>query len=328
MTHTVRRAGRAALILFALAMVGAPAVLAETDYPAKPIKVIVGFPAGSVADVVARQVGQKIGQDFGWQWIVDDRPGAAGNIAAELVVRAPKDGYTLMMATIANTINATVYRNLSFDFAADLVPVMLIGSVPNVLAVNPALPVNSVQDLITLAKAKPGEIFYASSGNGTAAHLSGELFNLMAGVKLAHVPYKGSPEVMNDLLAGRVMVTFTPASAVWSHRQAGTVRVLASTGPQRTVVAPDLPTIAESGLPGFDTSIWVGLLAPSGTPPEIVERLAKAVGAVLATPEIKEQFARQGMDEIGLGLRAFKDFIRQDIEKWAKVVKVAGVRVD
>lgn len=326
MRRTVRGVGRAALIL--VAMTGAPAAWAEADYPAKPIRVVVGFPAGSIADLVARQVGQKIGQDFGWQFLVDDRPGAAGNIAAELVVRAPKDGYTLMMATIANTINATVYRNLSFNFAADLAPVMLIASVPNVLAVNPALPVHSVQDLIALAKAKPGEIFYASSGNGTAAHLSGELFNLMAGVKLAHVPYKGSPEVMNDLLAGRVMVTFTPASAVWSHRQAGTVRVLASTGPQRTVVAPDLPTIAESGLPGFDTSIWVGLLAPSGTPPEIVDRLAKAIGAVLAAPEIKEQFARQGVDEIGLGPRAFQEFIREDIGKWANVVQAAGVRTD
>ena len=321
------RALAASLVAMALGAVAAPAA-AQVDYPVKPIRVVVGFPAGAVADVVARAVGARIGQDTGWQWVIDDKPGAAGNIAAELVARAPKDGYTLMMATIANTINASVYHNLSYNFATDLAPVSLIASVPNVLAVNPALPVHSVQDLIALAKAKPGEIFYASSGNGTAAHLSGELFNLMAGVKLAHVPYKGSPEVMNDLLAGRVMVTFTPASAVWSHRQAGTVRVLATTGPKRTAIAPDLPTIAESGLPGYDTSIWVGLLAPAGTPPEIVDRLAAAIGTALRTAEIKDQFARLGIDETLLGPRPFQDFIRQDIDKWAKVVKAAGVGVD
>jgi len=304
------------------------AVRAEVDYPVKPVKILIGFPAGSVADLVARQVGQKAGQELGQQFVVEDRPGASSNIAAELVVRAPKDGYTLFMATIANTINASVYPNLSFNFASDLAPVILVGSVPNALAVNPALPVHSVQELIALAKTKPGEIFFASSGNGTVTHLSGELFNLMAGVKLAHIPYKGSSDIMNDLLAGRVMVTFTPASAVLPHMQAGTLRVLATTGLQRTAVAPDLPTISESGLTGFDTSLWMGLLAPAGTPPEIVAKLAAAFRRALDAPDIKAQFQAQSVDAIGLGPKEFAAYIRQDTEKWAKVVKTIGLKID
>jgi tripartite-type tricarboxylate transporter receptor subunit TctC len=325
MKRLIRGAG--ALLLAAVAF-GTTAARADGEYPVKPIRVIVGFPAGSIADLVARQLGQKAGQELGQQFVVEDKPGASSNIAAELVVRAPKDGYTLFMSTIANTVNASVYSHLSFNFATDLAPIILAGSVPNVLAVNPSLPVKSVQDLIALAKAKPGEIFFASSGNGTVTHLSGELFNMMAGVKLAHIPYKGSSDIMNDLLAGRVMVTFTPASAVWSHMQAGTLRVLASTGSRRTAVAPDLPTIAESGLPGFDTAVWMGLLAPAGTPPAIVNRLAAAFKNALASAEVKEQFAKQGIDEIGLGPAEFAAFIRQDTDKWAKVVNAVGVKID
>jgi len=301
---------------------------AQSDFPAKPIKIIVGFPAGSVADVTARLLAQKAGPALGQQMIVEARPGASSNIAAELVVRAPKDGYTLLMATVANVINASLYHNLSFSFVSDLAPVFLVGSAPTLLVVNPSLPVRSVQDLIAYAKARPGEVFYASSGNGTASHLAGEMFNLMAGVKLAHIPYKGSSDILNDLIAGRVMVSFTAGSTLLPHIKAGTIRGLASAGLQRTAAAPDLPTIAESGLPGFDAAIWLGLLAPSGTPAPIVDRIAGVLGAALRDPDVKTQFAAQGIDEIGKGPAEFAAYIREQAGKWAKAVEISGAKVD
>ncbi len=319
----------AAIILAAVTMcLTAAGARAEADYPTKPVRVIVGFPSGTVADVIARLLGAKLSQSLGQQFLVDNRPGASSNIGAELVVRAPKDGYTLFMSTVANTINASVYQHLNFNFSTDLAPIMLVGSVPNILVVNPSLPVHSVADLIALAKTKPGEIFFASSGNGTATHLSGELFNVMAGVKLSHIPYKGSSEILNDLIAGRVTVMFSPASTVLPYIKAGTLRALASTGAKRTAAAPDLPTIAESGLPGFETSVWMGLLAPAGTPSDVIEKLDKALTAALASPDIKAQFATQGVDEIGLGPKEFGTYIRAETDKWAKAVKAAGVKID
>jgi tripartite-type tricarboxylate transporter receptor subunit TctC len=325
------RAGAAAVILVACLLsgaVGAPVARAEPAYPTKPVRVLVGFPAGSVADAVIRLLGQKVGDDLGQPFVVEDRPGAGSNIAAELVAHAPKDGYTLLMATTANTVNASTYRNLSYDFAKDLAPVMLVASVPIVLAVNPQLPVHDVAELIALAKQKPGQIFYASSGNGTFTHLLGELFNLTAGVKLAHVPYKGSPEAVADLLAGRVMATFVPASAVLPHGKAGTLRLLATSGSRRAAAIPDLPTIAESGLPGFEGSLWMGVLAPAGTPEPITARLAKSLAAALASPDVKAKLAEQGIDVIGLGPAAFATYIRQDTDKWGKVVQTIGLKIE
>ncbi len=317
-----------ALVVVLAGIGGAPSAFAQADYPSKPIKIIVGFPAGSVADVTARILGQKAGPALGQQVIVEARPGASSNIAAELVVRSPKDGHTLLMATVANVINASLYHNLSFKFVTDLAPVLLVGSAPTLLVVNPSLPVHSVQDLIAYAKSRPGQVFYASSGNGTASHLAGEMFNLMAGVKLAHIPYKGSSDILNDLIAGRGMVSFTAGSALLPHIKAGTIRGLASAGLQRTAAAPDLPTIAESGLPGFDAAIWLGLLAPSGTPAPIVERLASAFGAALHDPDVKTQFAAQGIDEIGKGPQEFAAYIREQTGKWAKAVEISGAKVD
>jgi tripartite-type tricarboxylate transporter receptor subunit TctC len=319
----------AAAIVFILAAGAAvPSACADDTYPARPVHVLVGFPAGSVADIVIRLLGQKASGELGQPLVVEDRPGASSNIAAELVARAPKDGYTLLMATIANTINASLYRNLSFSFASDLAPVMMVASVPTVLAVNPQLPAHTVAELIGLAREKPGQLFFASSGNGTFTHLLGELFNMTAGVKLAHVPYKGSPEVLADLIAGRVMVTFIPASAVLPHAKDGSVRLLASTGSKRTAAAPALPTVAESGLPGFDGSLWMGVLAPAGTPPAVVDRLAKVLSGALAAPEVKATLAAQGIDQVGLGPAEFAAYIRQDIDKWGKVVQAVGLKIE
>ncbi|MBV8536765.1 MAG: tripartite tricarboxylate transporter substrate binding protein [Alphaproteobacteria bacterium] len=305
-----------------------PSARAEDGYPTKPVHVLVGFPAGSVADIVIRLIGQKASAELGQPFVVEDRPGASSNIAAELVTRAPKDGYMLLMSTIANTINASLYHNLSFSFASDLAPVMMVASVPTVLAVNPQLPAHNVKELIGLAKEKPGQLFFASSGNGTFTHLLGELFNMTADVQLAHVPYKGSPEVLADLIAGRVMVTFIPASAVLQHGKEGSVRLLATTGPARAAAAPDLPTVAESGLPGFEGSLWMGVLAPAGTSPAVVDRLAKALATALAAPDVKATLAGQGIDEVGLGPTEFTAYIRQDTDKWGKVVKATGLKIE
>jgi tripartite-type tricarboxylate transporter receptor subunit TctC len=319
----------AARLLIAVAtLAAAQAAWPQNIYPAKPVRVVLGFPPASAADLVARIVGAKMGDAFNQQLVIDNRPGASSNIATEAVVRAPADGYTLLMGTIANTINASLYTKLPFDFARDLTPIAAVASVPNLLVVHPSLPVRSVQDLIKTAKAKPGEILYGSSGNGTGPHLSGELFNLMAHVKLVHIPYKGSPQAMTDLLGGRVMVMFSPASTALPHIKAGTLRALASSGAQRTASAPELPTIAEAGLPGFETTVWFGLLAPANTPRDIVERLNKEVGRALNDADVKKQFATQGIDAMGGTPEQFAAYIRDETAKWARVVQASGAKLD
>jgi tripartite-type tricarboxylate transporter receptor subunit TctC len=301
---------------------------AQTSYPVKPVRIIIGFPPASAADIVGRVVAAKMSDGLGQQLVIENRPGASSNIATEAVVRAPADGYTLFMGTIANTINASLYSKLPFDFARDLAPIAAVASVPNLLVVHPSLPVRSVQDLINVAKAKPGEILYGSSGNGTGPHLSGELFNLMAHVKLVHIPYKGSPQAMTDLLGGRVMAMFSPASTALPHIKAGTLRALAASSARRTSVAPDLPTVAESGLPGFETSVWFGLLAPAATPRDIIERLNKEVARAIGDGEVKKQFATQGIDAMGGTPEHFATYIREETAKWARVVQVSGARLD
>src|SRR5262245_26364275 len=305
----------------------AASVAAQT-YPRGPVRVIVGFPPGSAADVAARVVGNQLGQILGTLFVIENRPGAGSNIATEAVARAPADGYTLLMGTVANTINQSLYPDLRFNFATDLAPIASVGTVPNLLVVHPSVEVKSVAELITLAKAKPGTLTFASSGNGTSPHLSGELFGEMAGVKLVHVPYKGSSQAVVDLVAGRVSLMFSPASTVLSHIKSGKLRALASTGLARANAMPELPTLSESGLQGFDTGVWFGLLAPAKTPPAVVDRLAKATAEARGSAELKSQFAAQGVDCLGGGPKEFADYIGQEIVKWAKVIKAAGVKLD
>ena len=315
-------------LVAALSLGAAGAGWPQAGFPAKPVKIVVGFPPGSSGDLVARVLAPRLADSLGQTFVIENKPGAGSNIATEGVVRAPADGYTLLMGTIANTINATLNRNLSFDFSKDLAPVIAVASVPTLLVVHPSFPARSVRELIAIAKPKPGEYLYASSGNGTANHLAGELFNLMAGVKLIHVPYKGSPQAVADLLAGRVLVMFSPASTALPHIRAGSLRALASTGEQRTGVAPELPTVAESGLPGFETSVWFGLLAPAATPRDIVDRIAAAAAQGLRSAEVKAQFAAQGIDPLGGGPREFASYIREEIAKWAKVIQASGAKID
>jgi tripartite-type tricarboxylate transporter receptor subunit TctC len=318
----------AAMAAVALMSCAAVSAQAQTAYPNRPVKVLIGFPPGTAADVIARILSQKLSVLLGQQFVVENRPGASSTIGAEMVVRAPNNGYTLLLGSVANTINVNLLKNLSYNFATDLVPISLVANAPNILAVHPSLPAHSVQELIALAKTKPGEIFYASSGNGTSPHLTGELFNMMAGVKLAHIPYKGSSEAVADLLAGRVLVTFSPASTVLPHIKSGTLRGLATTGAKRANAAPDLPTVAESGLPGFETAVWFGLLAPVGTPTDIVDRLAAAVAEARSADDVKMQFANQGIDPMTGGQKEFAAYIHSETEKWAKVVKASGAKLD
>jgi tripartite-type tricarboxylate transporter receptor subunit TctC len=304
---------------------------AQDAYPNRIVKVIVGFPPGSAADITARMVAPRLGDALGQAVIVENKAGASSNIAAEAVVRAPADGYTLMLGSAANAIGASLSKQTHVDFARELVPVAPLTSLPNLLVVHPSLPVHSVQELIAYAKsdeAQKNGILYGSTGTGTVPHLSGEMFNAMAGVKLVHIPYKGSPPAVADLLAGRVQVMFSPASTVLPYIKAGKLRALASTGSKRTPAAPELPTLAESGLPGYETSIWFGLFAPAGTPREIVERLSKEAARATASPELKAQFAAQAIDVMTGTPEQFAAYVRREIEKWARLVETSGAGVD
>jgi len=310
----------------ALALCAAAGASAQGSYPEKPVRLVIGFPPGTTADVIARVMAPKLSEGLGQQVVVENKPGAGSSIGAEAVARAPADGYTLLVSTIANTINPALYANLSFDFARDLAPIALLAEVPALLVAHPSASA-SVQSLIAAARAKPGEIAYGSSGNGTVTHLYGELFDLGSGAKLTHVPYKGSSQAVTDLLAGRIQLLFTPASTVIPHIKAGTLRALAAIGRQRIAVLPDVPTMAEAGVGGFESALWFGLNAPAATPKHIVERLNREAVRALALPEVKEQLAKQSIEPMPGTSEQFGAFIRQDMEKWARVVKTAGIKI-
>jgi tripartite-type tricarboxylate transporter receptor subunit TctC len=290
---------------------------AQDSYPSRPVRIIVGFGAGASADSAARIVAQKLGQLLGQQFIVENKPGAGSNIATEFVSQAPKDGYTLLMGTVANTINTTLQPQTRFDFMRDFAPITALVALPNILVVHPDVNAKTVPELIALAKSKPDGLSFASSGVGTSPHLSGELFNQMAGVKIVHVPYPGSGQAVTDLLANRVQVMFSPAATILQHVEKGSLRALASTQLKRTAAAPQLPTMDEAALKGFDTGLWFGLLAPAGTPKDVVDKLSKATNEALKSPE--------GMDILGGSPEEFGKLIASETDKWAKVVKAAGL---
>jgi tripartite-type tricarboxylate transporter receptor subunit TctC len=309
----------------AAALLAGPApAQSQPAYPSRPIHLIVGFAAGGPTDVLARLIGNKLGEILGQQVVVENRTGASGNIATQSVVRAPNDGYTILMGANSNAVNESLFKNLPFKFAEDLVPVAPLAEAPTVLVVHPSLEVKSVKDLIALAKSKPGEIMYATAGKGTTTHLAGELFNLMAGVQLTPVPYKGSGETTRDLLSGQIKVMFSPVPPVLPLIQDGRVRGIASTGLQRPSIAPDLPTVAESGLDGFDMRMWFGLMAPNGTPNDIVETLSRAAAEALKSDAVKAALAKQGYDPLPGTRQQFGAFIREEIDKWGKVVATFG----
>jgi tripartite-type tricarboxylate transporter receptor subunit TctC len=303
----------------------APAT-AQDAYPSRPVRVIVGLAPGSSTDVTARIIAQKMGQALGQTFIVENRPGAGGNLATGFVAHNPPDGYTLLFGSASVTVNATLMPNAGFDLVKDLTPIVLLAGVPNILVVHPSLGVKTVDELIAKAKSKPGEIAYGSSGIGTSPHLSAELFSMMAGVKLVHVPYKGSPQAMTDLMAGQTSMMFVPAPTAVSQLKSGNLIALASTQLKRTATAPDLPTMDEAGLKGFDTGVWFGLFAPAGTRKEIVDKLAKAANDAIAADDVRAAFAPQGIDTIGGTPEQFSAYVKSEIAKWAKVIETAGVK--
>jgi tripartite-type tricarboxylate transporter receptor subunit TctC len=272
-------------------LVASSPVGAQADYPTRPVRIVVGFAAGAVIDTPARLLAQKFSQALGQQFVVENRPGAGSNIAAEYAARAHPDGYVLFMATSANTINATITPNLGFDVTKDFAPIALVCAVPNMLVAHPSLGVERLSQLIALAKAKPEQIHFGSSGTATTTHLAGELINVMAGVKLVHVPYPGSAQALSDVLTGRIPLLFAPASAVVQHVEKGQLKAIAVTQLKRASIAPDVPTMAESGLPGYDIGLWFGLLAPAGTPREIVDKLARVSNEAIKSAEMPECLA-------------------------------------
>lgn len=316
---------RLAAVLAAMIAFGPPLAGAQ-DYPSRSVKIIIGFGPGATADITARVLAQRFSEKLGQQFVVENKPGAGSNLAADFVARAPKDGYTLLMATTANAINQTVSSNLSFDFAKDLAPVTLVASVPNVLVAHPSLGVSSVQELIALAKSKPEQIFFGSSGVGTSTHLSGELFNQTAGVKLVHVPYPGSAQAIADVLTGRIALLFSPASTVLPQVKDGKLKALATTGGKRTAIAPELPTVADAGLPGYETDLWLALLAPAGTPRPVIDTLSRAVNDALRVDEVVAPLRAQGIDPLGGTPEEFGRYIQTEIQKWENVAKAAGVK--
>ncbi len=302
---------------------------AQAPYPSKPIRLVVPFPAGGTTDIIARAVSQRLTETLGQAVVVDNRPGAGGNIGAELVAKSPPDGYTLLMGTVGtHAINPGLYAKMPYDHVRDFAPVILVAGVPNVLVVPAALPVNSVQELIAYAKANPGKLNFASSGSGTSIHLSGELFKTMSGVDIAHVPYKGSAPALQDLVGGQVQLMFDNLPSSLALIKGGKLKALAVTSAQRSAALPDVPTMIESGLPGFEASSWFGILAPAGTPKDAIAKLSGEVAKWLATPDAKEKMAAQGAIPAGLMPDEFTRHIAAETVKWQKVVKDSGAKVD
>jgi len=298
----------------------------EAAYPEKPVRIVVHFPPGGPTDLVARLIGQKLGAAWGQPVVIDNIPGASGNIGADRVAKAAPDGYTLLLAASTLAVNVTLHERLPYDLVRDFVPVSRIASSPFVLVVGNDVPASNVKDLVSFAKAHPGALTYASSGIGSASHLSGELFNRMAGIETRHIPYKGTTSAVPDLMAGRVSMAFATAAAILPFVREGKVRAIAATSTRRISSAPDLPTISESGLPAFETGTWFGLLAPAHTPPAIVNKIYGDVVGVLSQPDVRHRLDELGMEVVGDTPQEFDRFMRADIAKWAQVIKSVGLK--
>jgi tripartite-type tricarboxylate transporter receptor subunit TctC len=298
-------------------------------WPTKPIRYIVVFPPGGTTDIIGRIVSEQLSKALGQPVVVENRPGGGGAVGSEFGAKQPADGYTLVAGTISSlAINVSLYTKLGYDPVRDFHPITVFGSLPNVLVVNPALPVKTVSDLIALAKKRPGELTFASAGSGTSQHLTGELFSMQTGVKMVHVPFKGGAPAIADLVGGHVALAFANLPEALSFIRQGKLRAIAVTTATRASQLPEIPTIAESGLPGFDVTSWQGLVVPTGVPAPIVRRLNEEVVRILRTPEIREKFAGLGIEVVGNSPEEFAAFMKAEIARWAKVVKASGARVD
>ncbi len=317
-----------ACISAGLAVAAAGPAFAASAYPDRPVRLIVGFAPGGAADILGRVAAQQLSDRLGQQVVVDNRGGAGGLIATEIAVKANADGYTLLFSSIPHVINPHLYKKVSYDAIRDFTPVVQFVAVPLMMAAGPSLPVKSVKELIAYAKANPGKINYGSAGSGSSSHLAVELFKSMAGVRMAHIPYKGTGPLITDMLAGQIGVTIASAVPLAPHvRSGGKLRGLAVTGPKRSAAFPELPAIAET-VPGYEVVNWFGIFAPAGTPAEIVKRINAELNAALSAPELVKRLNAQGADAVGGSAEGFARVVKADYAKWAKVVKESGARVD
>ena len=316
-----------ALYLIAALLVSAPSLAASADYPSRPVRWIVGYPAGGTTDIVARLIGHWLSERLGQQFIIENKPGAGNNIGTEAMINSPPDGYTVLLTNPANAINATLYQRLSFNFMRDTAPVAGFMRVPNVMEVNPKVPANSVAEFIAYARANPDKINWASSGNGTSVHLSGELFKIMTGIDLTHVPYRGSAPALTDMISGTVQVMFDNMPSSLPHIQAGTLRALGVTTAARSDALPNVPTVAET-VPGYEASAFFGMSMPKGTPAEVIEKLNQEINAGLADPGVKARLAEFGGILMPGTPAQFGQVIAEETEKWAKVIKTGGVSLE
>lgn len=314
-------------IAFALLLVSSFSVVAQ-PYPSRPVRIVVPLSAGGFADTPARMLAPRLSAQLGRQFFVENRPGAGGTIGADFVAKSPPDGYNLLLTGTPHVISPWLYSKMQYDALKDFAQISLVALGPYALVVNADLPVKSVRELIELAKSQPGKIDYASSGNGSAQHLVSSLFISMAGIDLNHVPYKGSGPAMQDLVSGQVKVSFAGIPNVLSHVRAGRLRVLAVSTPQRWSELPDVPTVAEAGVPGYEATLWLNLAAPAGTPPELLQRLHAETAKALQDPELQQSFRRAGVEAAVMPQQEIDGFVRAEYEKWGRVVKATGAKVN
>ncbi len=312
----------------AIVLAGASAFSMAQNYPAKPVRILVGYAPGGGTDIMARVVGAKLTDSLKQQFVIENRPGANANIAAKLAADAPADGYTILFMSVAHIMSKPVYKNLSYDIERDFTPITVVTNVPNVLCLHPSLPAKTVKELIALAKAKPGALSYATSGVGSPEHFAGEMFKMMTRTDMLAIPYKGGGPLAIDLVGGQVMLAFNTAPPIMPHIQAGRVRAIAVTMDQRVAALPDVPTIAESGVPGYQMSTWYGAVLPAKTPREIVIKLNQEMLKALALPDVKERMAGLGADVVGNTTEEFAALIKLEVAKYTKVANAANISAD
>jgi tripartite-type tricarboxylate transporter receptor subunit TctC len=317
------------ILVIASCLLFGPVANGQERYPAKPIRIVVPFAPGGSTDIFARLIGERLGGALGQPVVIENRPGASGNIGAEAVARSAPDGYTLLMATTGvMAINNALFKSMTYDAAKDFEPVIYIASISNVVIVPPDSPARTVGELIALAKKEPGKLSFASSGAGSSTHMSAELFRSMTGTDILHIPYKGSGQALPDLISGRVSMMFENAPGAVSHIKAGKVRALAVTGLKRAAAMPELPTVAESGVPGYESLSWSGLAAPAAAPKEIIQRVNRETAAILATPDMRARLAEQGAEAVGGPPEQFAAHIRAEREKWSRLIRERGIVVN
>lgn len=329
MKSPLNTAGIKCLCAVALSLaIALPSIAQAQNYPNRPIRMVVPFSPGGAADTPGRMLMHKLSEVLGHQVIVDNRPGAGGTIGAEMVARAKPDGYTLLMISNTHVIGGSLYKNLSYDSVADFTPVLQFGDAPNVLVVHPSLPVKSVQELIALAKERPGRVDYVSSGQGSSQHMFASLFTTMAGVNMYHIPYKGSAQATNDLLSGEVKVGFPGIAGMLQYIKTGRLRVLAVTSAERSQELPDIPTIAEAGVKGYEATLWLGIIGPAGLPKEVIARLNTAISGIIKQPDVQSALRTVGTEVVYRNPEDFGKFLRSEQQKWSKVVSDIGLKVN